>query len=215
MAALTDPSDDRGSERPGTAPSSAGMAAVMAERPLSAPSPASSIIAGLQQGRHPFMTASTRQEVRGAGSRRACMCVATCHLPWGRAHTSCIALRHCTLFNGPAIARAQAIRRTIAQRPCCPCTGGQQWYARSMSCNRSMTCVPLHVHMPCNGQSSSLLTVQIALEGPAQQPDARDASSGGGGGGNSLLAAGRQLSGGSTGGGGAMRLARSKHCPVN
>jgi hypothetical protein len=54
--------------------------------------------------------------------------------------------------------------------------------------------------------------LQIALEGAAQQPDARDAYSGGAGAGNSLLAAGRQLSGGSTGGGGALRLARSKHC---
>ncbi len=55
--------DDRGSGRLIAAPASASMALGM-ERPMSAQTPASSLIAGLQQGQHPFMTASARPEVR-------------------------------------------------------------------------------------------------------------------------------------------------------
>jgi len=54
--------DDRGSGRLIAAPVSASMALGM-ERPTSAQTPASSLIAGLQQGQHPFMTASARPEV--------------------------------------------------------------------------------------------------------------------------------------------------------
>ena len=54
--------DERGSGRLTAAPASASMALSM-ERPMSAQTPASSLIAGLQQGQHPFMTASARPEV--------------------------------------------------------------------------------------------------------------------------------------------------------
>ena len=65
-ATLMASGDDRGGERPGsTAPAFTGMAlGDAADRPPGAQTPASSIIAGLQQGQHPFMTANTRQEVR-------------------------------------------------------------------------------------------------------------------------------------------------------
>ena len=55
--------DDRGSGRLIAAPVASASMALSMERPMSAQTPASSLIAGLQQGQHPFMTASARPEV--------------------------------------------------------------------------------------------------------------------------------------------------------